>query len=71
MLCEESRYAEARRNAHLTQRDACRRIGISARTLSDYETGKRIPNACVVKRMSQAYGCSTDAILGIRTLATA
>lgn len=48
-------YASARINAGLSQKEACKKLKISEKTLIAYETGKTIPrwdNHC---RMSELY----------------
>ncbi len=48
-------YKAARRAAGFTQERAAELLGISVRSLADYETGQRIPNNHVVGRMSTVY----------------
>ena len=61
----EPRYAEMRKAAGMTQLEAAERTGISLRALCGYESGANQPTAARIYLMARAYGCSTDALLGI------
>lgn len=45
----------ARVNAHLLQRDAAEKLGISVETLRSYETGKTSPTMEMVEKISRVY----------------
>lgn len=49
-----------RTNKGLTQKKAAEDIGISARALSLYEQGKRIPRWDMLKRIIDYYGVSIE-----------
>ena len=48
-------YKAARRAAGFTQEHAAELLGVSVRSLADYETGQRLPPNDVVDRMSTVY----------------
>lgn len=52
---EKNIYRSARLGKGLTQEAAAARIPISVRSLREYESGARIPNADTVVRMSEIY----------------
>ena len=43
-------------NVKMNQREAAKRIGISAETLSNYERGKSFPDIQTLQRIEQVYG---------------
>ena len=53
----------ARVNAGLTQKEAAKKLGVSANTLCAYERGKLYPSICVVKRMEKAYNVSYNDLI--------
>ena len=53
----------ARVNAGLTQKEAAKKLGISANTLCSYERGKLYPNVCVIKRIEQVYNVSYNDLI--------
>ena len=54
--------AAARVNAGLTQKEAAKVLGISQKTLFNYEKGDNIPNWEMVKRISNIYGIPDEII---------
>lgn len=54
--------SSARVNAGLSLTDAARKLGVTARTLSNYENGHSLPGMKVLDRIPNIYGISTDAI---------
>lgn len=42
-----------------------RRLGVSIKTVSNYENARSEPNACVVAHMAQILNVTTDQLLGI------
>lgn len=50
----------ARVNAGYTQKDAARELGISNKTLSNWETGVSVPNVHQVKALCELYGRKYD-----------
>lgn len=59
-------YKKCRENVDLTQEEAIRKIHISIRSLSDYETGKTIPNDDVVCKMVEVYRAPELAYLHLK-----
>lgn len=55
-------WRAARVDANLTLKEVSEIIGKAAATISDYETGKSIPNLVVAKKLAKLYGVSLDAI---------
>lgn len=53
----------ARVNAHLSQKDAARMLGINPATLANYESGKTIPQWDMVHKMEKVYGFPADFII--------
>ena len=47
---------EARDRNDLTQKEAAKKLGISERTLSQYENGVSFPTVKVLKRIEKLYG---------------
>lgn len=54
----------ARENAGLTQTQAAQKIGVSDGTYKNYEQGKREPNGDKIVTIANAFGVSTDYLLG-------
>ena len=54
--------AAARVNAGLNQEEASKKLGISKKTLQNYENGKSIPNWEMVQKIGVAYNFPTDFI---------
>ena len=47
-----------------SMKDFCDAVGISIGTYQNYETGKRVPTADMLIKLSDFYGVSTDYLLG-------
>ena len=45
----------ARVNAHMNQNEACEALGISKKTLQNYEQGKTMPKWDLVQRIEKVY----------------
>ncbi len=45
----------ARVNAHMNQSQACEALGISIKSLQNYEQGKRVPKWDLVQRFEEVY----------------
>lgn len=45
----------ARINAHLSQKEAAKQLGINAVTLANYEKGKTIPDMAMGRKMESLY----------------
>lgn len=54
----------ARENAGLTQTQAAQKIGVSDGTYKNYEQGKREPNGDKIVTIANAFGVTTDYLLG-------
>ena len=52
-----------RQNKHLTQRQLADAIGVSDKAVSKWERGEAIPDAMVLKRMSELFGVTVDYLL--------
>lgn len=52
----------ARVNKNLTQREAAELLGISEKTLWNYEKGTSFPDIPVIKKIEELYGLSYDNI---------
>lgn len=50
----------ARVNAELTQKEAANALGLTERTLQNYESGDTIPNWDTVDKLSALYGIPAD-----------
>lgn len=56
--------AAARNNAGLTQTEAARRLGVDQSAVSFWESGKKLPRASMLVKMSDLYCCSIDKLMG-------
>lgn len=61
------RFRECRKAAGLTQVAAAKLMGIGNSSLSEYENDVSEPTASVIYKMSEAYGCTVDHLLGLDT----
>lgn len=57
-----------REKHHLSQQDLAKRLGVSQRNVSYYESGERIPPADVLKKIAVLFKVSADDLLGIPDL---
>ena len=57
------RIRQAREQAHMSQVELARRIGISANALCSIEAGEADPRASRIVAIAQELGVSTDALL--------
>ena len=55
---------KAREAARLGQGDVARFLRIGVNTLWRYENGTTSPNADILSKMADLYGCSADALIG-------
>lgn len=55
--------ASERVKADLTQVELAERLGVSPKTLRDWEKGKRRPNPEAIASIAKSFGCSTDYLL--------
>ena len=54
--------AAARVNAELLQEDAAKKIGVTAKTLSNYEKGRTTIPASIFKKAASVYGLPDECI---------
>lgn len=47
----------------LSQSELAEKIGVSQNTVSQWETGERIPNVLILKKLTKILGCSADSLL--------
>ena len=63
------KFRRFRIKAGLSQKEAAELIGVKNYQLGNYETNRSEPSIAVLKKMSQVYGVSIDALVGnYRTL---
>lgn len=60
-------YRDCRKAAGLTQVEAAQLMGIGRSSISEYENDVSEPTASVLFKMSEAYGCTVDHLLGLDT----
>lgn len=60
-----NRFADARRAAGLTQKQAAQELGVRQSTIANWETGSRKPAYTFITAMAKMYGCTTDYLLGV------
>ena len=63
----EFKIKEARQIAGISQRDLAKQLGISAATLSGYETSSHDPKSDILSQIADICGVSTDFLLGRQT----
>lgn len=59
------RLALARKARGISQQQVANRIGVTRRTISDYELGRRQPSLEVLSALAKCYTVTTDYLLGI------
>ncbi len=52
----------ARVNAGLTQKESAEKLGVSTKTLQNYESGESVPKWDMVQRIGELYSFPTDFI---------
>lgn len=62
----QTRIRKAREQRNITKSKAAEELGISLKTLYNYEHGQEVPSSVLIK-MSQLYDYSTDYLLGLST----
>lgn len=60
-----SRIAIARKAARLNQAELGKLIGVSGQTISNWETGRYLPNASDIAALVKELRCSADFLLGL------
>ena len=58
------RIKELRQERNMTQADLAKVIGVATNTISQYETGRRMPDYAVLSALADFFGVTIDAILG-------
>jgi transcriptional regulator with XRE-family HTH domain len=59
-----------RRDLGITQTQLARKLGVTQRTVSDYEIGRSTPGPDMLARLCAALGVSADSLLGLKRLQT-
>lgn len=54
---------EARKRKGYTQEELAYAVNVGAMTIYQYESGRRVPNARMLKQIAQALDCKVDDIL--------
>lgn len=54
---------EYRKRQKMTQRELAVAVGVTACTITQYETGARKPNIVMLKKLAAILGCTTDQLL--------
>lgn len=54
---------EARKRKGYTQEELAHLVNVGAMTIYQYESGRRVPNARMLKQIAQALDCNVDDIL--------
>lgn len=60
-----NRIRELREDRDLRQKDVAAATGIDQRSLSNYETGKTVPDGYVIVKLAQFFGVTCDYLLGV------
>nr|DAX73633.1 MAG TPA: helix-turn-helix domain protein [Caudoviricetes sp.] len=58
--------AAARVNAHLTQREVAKRLGVTTNTIVAWEKNRREPSVTQAKVLAETYGMPFDSIIFFR-----
>ena len=58
------RFKEARIQSGISQKDAAEQLQVSAATVNNWESGRRLPTIDTLEKMADLYGVSTDYLLG-------
>ena len=61
----KNRIKSLREDRDLRQIDVASATGIDQRSLSNYETGKTLPDALTIVRLAEYFGVSCDYLLGV------
>lgn len=56
-------FMSARNKARLSQAEAAERLGITAASVCQWETGKTFPRASLLSQIASLYGCTIDELL--------
>ena len=55
--------AAARVNAHLTQREVAKKLGVNTNTIVGWEKSRREPSVTQAKALAETYGMPFDSII--------
>ena len=58
------RFKDARVQSGISQKDAAEQLQVSAATVNNWESGRRLPTIDALEKMADLYGVSTDYLLG-------
>lgn len=58
------RFKDARIQSGISQKDAADQLQVSAATVNNWESGRRLPTIDALEKMADLYGVSTDYLLG-------
>ncbi len=56
-------FISARNKARLSQASVAERLGITAASVCQWETGKNLPRASLLREIASLYGCTIDELL--------
>lgn len=56
-------FLSARKKAGLSQAEAAKRLGISAASVCQWETGQTLPRTSILPDIAALYGCTVDELL--------
>ena len=59
------RLRKLRENAGLTRAQLGEKVGVSGRSIINYENGERIPFGDTCAKMAETFGITTDELLGV------
>ena len=60
-----NRIRELREDRDLRQIDVAEKTGIDQKTISNYETGKTLPDSYAIVRLAEFFGVTCDYLLGV------
>lgn len=60
-----ARIASARGFNRLGQNELAKIIGVSKQTISNWENGRRTPDADLIRKLCETLGCTSDYLLGL------
>lgn len=58
-----TRLRELRKQAGYTQAELGRKVGVKSNTVTQWETGARIPRLDMLKKIAGVFGCSIDMLV--------
>ena len=58
------RFKDARISSGISQKDTAEQLQVSAATVNNWESGRRLPTIDALEKMADLYGASTDYLLG-------